>query len=342
LNLALVTGGTGFLGKALVTRLVRDGVPVRVLVRRPGQAEAMADLGVEPVLGAITDRDSVDRAVDGASVVFHLAGKLLEPGQPESEYRVTHVEGTRNILGACSRHEAIERFVHCSTTGVLGTTGPTPAGEEAPVRPTNVYEATKAEAEAAVREAMNDGLTGTIVRPGLVYGPGDWHLEKFFESVLRRQFRPIGRKDVFLHPIYIDDMTDAFVRAATVPAAVGECFNIAGSELVSLARLASTIAEAGGVKPAAGRIPLPAARLVAAGGDLLPARVRHLAPLTRSRLDFLTHSRVYDVSKARELLGFEAATDLETGVRRTLASYRLERVQGEGRVGDRAALGQHS
>ena len=318
-----MTGGTGFLGRALVGRLLADGQHVRVLVRR-SRAQELSAWGADLVIGDVTDRDSVNRALDDVSVVYHLAGKLLEPGQPASEYRRIHVDGTRNVLDACSRQSTVERFVHCSTTGVLGTTGPKPANEDAPMRPTNVYEATKAESEGAVREALSGGLSGAIVRPGLVYGPGDWHLEKFFETVLRRRFRPIGRQDVFLHPIYIEDMTEAFVRCGTSPRAVGECFHIAGVEPVSLERLAATIAQAAGSDPPTGRIPLPFARVAAACGDALPARFRHLAPLTGSRLDFLTHSRVYDVSKARDLLGFEARTGLESGVRRTLDWYRTQ------------------
>lgn len=320
-----MTGGTGFLGRALVDRLLADGERVRVLVRRPSQAQDLTASGADPVIGDVTDRHSVDVALDGVSVVYHLAGKLLEPGQPASEYRRIHVDGTKNVLDACSMHSSLERLVHCSTTGVLGTTGSTPAGEDAPMRPTNVYEATKAESERAVREALNGGLPGAIVRPGLVYGPGDWHLEKFFETVLRRRFRPIGRQDVFLHPIYIEDMTEAFVRCGSAPQALGECFHIAGVEPVSLERLAATIAHAAGVTPPSGRIPLPLARVAAACGDVLPPRLRHLAPLTRGRLAFLTHSRVYDVSKARELLGFEPVTDLEGGVHRTLDWYRAQR-----------------
>ncbi|HEX4863451.1 MAG TPA: NAD-dependent epimerase/dehydratase family protein [Acidimicrobiales bacterium] len=320
----MVTGATGFLGRALVKRLLSDADQVRVLVRKPAQAHELTASGAVPLIGDITDRAAVELALDGVEVVYHLAGKLLEPGQAESEYRRIHVDGTRNMLDACSELMTLERFVHCSTTGVLGTTGPTPANEEAPMRPTNVYEATKAEAETAVRKAMNGGLSAAIVRPGLVYGPGDWHLAKFFGTVLRRRFRPIGRQNVFLHPVYIDDMTEAFVRCGSAPQAAGECFHIAGPEPVSLRRLAEAIAHEGGVAPPSGHIPLSVALVAAACGDALPARIRHLAPLTRSRLDFLTHSRVYDVSKARELLGFEAATDLERGVRQTLRWYRTQ------------------
>ncbi len=318
----LVTGATGFLGGSLVRRLLLAGVRVRALVRSPAKASQLAGQGVEAVLGDMGDEDAVAAAVDDVTVVFHLAGKLLEPGEPPHEYRRTHVDGTKRLIDCSRRQPRLERFVHCSTTGVLGSTGDRPADENAPLRPTNVYEATKAEAELAVRAACEEGFPAVVARPGLVYGPGDLHLVTFFRSVLRRQFRPIGRQTVWLHPIYIDDMTEAFLRCGVCPAAVGECFHIAGPEPVSLERLATAIAEAGGTTPPAGRIPLPAARALAAVGDALPARLRRSAPLTRSRLDFLTHSRVYCVAKAERFLDFVAPTDLAAGIAHSIAWYR--------------------
>ena len=106
------------------------------------------------------------------------------------------------------------------------------------------------------------------------------------------------------------------------PRAVGECFHLAGPEPVSLEGLAAAIARAAGTKPAGGRIPLPAARALAAVGDALPPTLRRAAPLTRSRLDFLTHSRVYCVSKAERLLPFVAPTPLQDGVDRSVSWYR--------------------
>jgi nucleoside-diphosphate-sugar epimerase len=212
--------------------------------------------------------------------------------------------------------------VHCSTTGVLGTTGDRRADENTPLRPTNVYEETKAEAELAVLAACEQGFPAVVARPGLVYGPGDLHLVGFFRSVLKRQFRPIGRETVWLHPIYIDDMTEAFLRCAVCPTAIGECFHLAGPDPVSLEELAAAIAEAAGTTPARGRIPLPAARALAAVGDALPVRLRRSAPLTRSRLDFLTHSRVYSVAKAQRVLDFVPLTDLDVGIKNSVAWYR--------------------
>ena len=318
----LVTGATGFLGAGLVRRLLRDGVPVRVLVRSPIKAKPLVDAGAEAMVGDITDTSAVDAALDDVVVVFHLAGRLLIPGVPDAEYRKTHVEGTKVLLASCQKHSSVNRFVHCSTTGVLGVTGDHPADESAPYCPTNIYEATKAEAELAVRDASQDGLPVVIVRPGLVYGPGDLHLLGFFRSIMRHRFRPIGRRKVWLHPIYTDDMTEALMRCGQLSAAVGECFHIAGRDPVPLAGLAAAIARAGGTSLPSGTIPLSAARALAMVGDRLPADLRRSAPLTRSRLDFLTHSRVYDVAKAQRLLNFAAATDLSTGLARSVAWYR--------------------
>src|SRR5262249_61182512 len=158
-----------------------------------------------------TDDDALSRALDGTTTVYHLAGKLFIPGVPEAEYRRIHVDGTHALLKECRRRPDLQRLVHCSTTGVLGVTGDQSADENAPYRPTNAYEQTKLEAELLVRDAMREGLPAVAVRPGLVYGPGDLHLLGFFRSIQRRLFHPIGCRPVWLPPIYIDDMTEAFV-----------------------------------------------------------------------------------------------------------------------------------
>jgi nucleoside-diphosphate-sugar epimerase len=315
----LVTGATGFLGTHLVRRLLAEGARVRVLVRSTTKAQPLLQQGAELAVGEITDGDAVRAALDDVAVVYHLAGQLFMPGVPAADYHKTHVEGTHTLLSVCRERPRLERLVHCSTTGVLGATGAHAADEAAPYRSTNAYEETKARAEMLVRAS---GFPAVIVRPGLVYGPGDLHLLGFFRAIQRRQFRPIGRRSVWLHPIYIDDLTEALVRCGHHPRAVGECFHIAGTEPVTIARLAATIARAEGVAPTRGRIPLPAARAVALAAEILPAWLKPLAPLTRSRLDFLTHSRVYNVAKARHVLDFAATIDLPTGIARSVAWYR--------------------
>ncbi|MDR3033177.1 MAG: SDR family NAD(P)-dependent oxidoreductase [Kitasatospora sp.] len=319
--MVLVTGATGFLGGSLVSRLLADGARVRMLTRSPERAKPWTDQGAQIIAGDVTDQAAVGAAVEGAQVVYHLAGRLLVPGVPAEEYRRTHVDGTKMLLECCRHAPDLVRFVHCSTTGVLGVTGDDPADENARIRPTNIYEATKASAELLVRDTWRAGFPAVIARPGLVYGPGDLHLLPFVRSVLSRRFLPIGRRAVWLHPIYIDDLIEALVRCGHRDTAVGECFHLAGPEPVSVADLADAFARAGGTRLPPGHVPLPAARVAALLGDGLPRGLQASAPLTRSRLDFLTHSRTYDVTKASRLLDFTAPTDLTTGAARTLSWY---------------------
>jgi nucleoside-diphosphate-sugar epimerase len=324
MKIAFVTGATGFLGTALVRRLMESGVAVRALVRSEARGSSLAAEGADTVVGEITDEAAIRLALNDVTVVYHLAGRLLAPDVPAEVYRKTHVDGTKLLLACCGEASSVERLVHCSTTGVLGVTGDRRADETAPIRPTNVYEATKAEAELAVRERWRDGVPAVIARPGLVYGPGDLHLLPFFRAVLRGRFRPIGVKTVWLHPIYVDDLIEGLILCGMQDGAVGQCFHLAGQEPVPLAGLADAIALAGGRRLPAGHIPLPAARAMAAVGDRLPAGLRRSAPLTRNRLEFLTHSRVYDVNKARRVLEFAARTDLRSGTAQSVAWYRRE------------------
>lgn len=320
----LVTGATGFMGASLAASLLASGAQVRVLARTPAKGRRLGDRGAQVVVGDIADPAAVSAAVDGAEVVYHLAGQLLAPGVPAAVYQRVNIDGTRVLLDCCRKAPGVRRFVHCSSTGVLGVTGDRPADEEAPICPTNIYEATKAEAELLVREAWRDGFPAVIARPGLVYGPGDLHLLPFFQAILRGWFRPVGRRKVWLHPIYIEDMTEALVRCGQRDVAIGECFHLAGFEPAHTTQLAGAIARAGGTRVPPGHIPVFAARAAAAFGDRLPPGVKKSVALTSSRLDLLTNSRMYDVSKAARLLGFTAPTDLSTGAARSIAWYRQQ------------------
>ncbi|MDQ6644019.1 MAG: SDR family NAD(P)-dependent oxidoreductase, partial [Chloroflexota bacterium] len=222
----LVTGATGFLGSALATELLRQQRPVRILARDEQKARAQFGEAVTIIPGEITDEQQVQQAVDGATEIYHLVGRLYHPSTPTELYRMTHVEGTRVLLAACQGQGQLQRIVHCSTTGVYGVTGRTPAAENAPFAPTNPYEATKLEAELLARKAYReDRLPISVIRPGLVYGPGDLHLLGFFLSIKKGLFRVIDSGRALLHPIYIDDMTRAFLRCARRPEAIGRSYN---------------------------------------------------------------------------------------------------------------------
>jgi nucleoside-diphosphate-sugar epimerase len=330
----LVTGATGFLGSALVAELLKQKRPVRILARDEKKAYQQFGDTVTVIPGEITNARQVQRAVDGATCIYHLAGRLYHPSTPPQLYRDIHVEGTRILLAACRGQSQLQRIVHCSTTGVFGITGNTPASEDAPIAPTNPYEATKRESELlALKAYQEQGLPVRVVRPGLVYGPGDLHLLGFFAAIHKGLFRVIDGGEAQLHPIYIDDMTAALLLcASSLPQPCGRDklghgnsgaspYNIAGEQPVTIRELATAIAHALGKELPCSSIPLWMANLAADIFARIPGIRGEHAPLTRSRVKFLTNSRVYDCSRAKIELGFCSKVGLEEGMRRTAAWY---------------------
>lgn len=321
----LVTGATGFLGSALVTQLIKQepGVEIRILAREEGKARKQFGEAVTIITGEITDPEAVQSAVDGASIIYHFAGRLYHPSTPAELYYQTHVIGTRTLLDACAGQSQLRRIVHCSTTGVHGVTGKTPAAEDAPFAPTNPYEETKLQGELLALQAHKEqGLPVSVARPGLVYGPGDLHLLGFFSSIKKGLPCLIDGGKAMIHPIYIDDMTEAFLLCAERQEAVGRSYNIAGERPVSFRELVASIARVLGKKSPEGSIPLWLANLASDTFALLPGFKGEDAPLTRSRVKFLTNSRVYDTRRARTELGFTPGMGLDEGMRFTAQWYQ--------------------
>ena len=318
----LVTGATGFLGSALVMELLKQKQPVRVLARDEAKARTQFGDAIDIVVGEITDAAQVQRAVEGVTIVYHFAGRLYHPSTPTELYYRTHVEGTRILLEACKGQPQLQRIVHCSTTGVHGVTGKTPAAEDAPFAPTNPYEETKLQGELlALKACKEDGLPVSVARPGLVYGPGDLHLLGFFSSIKKGRPCLIDGGKALIHPIYIDDMTAAFLLCAERPQAIGHSYNIAGDHPVSFRELAAAIARSLGKPLPKGDIPLWLANLASDVFALVPGMNGENAPLTRSRVKFLTNSRVYNIGRARSELGFAPTMPLEEGMQRTAEWY---------------------
>src|SRR6266705_1698650 len=318
----VITGATGFLGSSLVTELLKRQQAVRILTRDEKKARQQFGSAATIIAGDITDAVQVQQAVDGATAIYHLAGRLYHPSTPTELYRQTHVEGTRILLKACQGQTQLRRIVHVSTTGVYGVTGETPAAEDASFVPINPYEATKLEGEQLALKAYREqGLPVTVVRPGLVYGPGDLHLLGFFLSIKKGVFRVIDGGKALLHPIYIDDMTSAFLLCAERPEAIGQSYNIAGEHPVTIRELSTSIAHSLDRELPKGSIPLWLAKLASDIFSVIPGIKGENAPLTRSRVQFLTRSRVYDISKAKAELSFVPNVGLEIGMKNTAEWY---------------------
>lgn len=322
----LVTGATGFTGGHLATTLARRGYQVRALVR-PRSLErftrsAAAAAGVEPVPGDLSDRDSVVRAADGARVVYHIAATYREAGQPDSAYRAINVEGTRNVLDA-ARQSGATRVVHCSTGGVHGHIEHPPATEDAPLRPGDVYQETKLEAETLARDyGVANGLEVVVARPIGIYGPGDTRFLKMFRGIARGRFPLLGSGEIYYHLSFIDDLVEGFRLCGETPAAAGRTYVLAGPRYTTLNELIALIAQELKVSPP--RLHLPVWPFWIAGllCEVVCVPLRVEPPLYRRRVDFYTKSRAFDTTRARRELGYRPAVDLPEGIRRTAAWYR--------------------
>ena len=229
----LVTGGTGFVGGRLIERLVLErGARVRVMVRNYGTAAGIARFPIELVQGDITDVDAVRRASDGCEIVFHCA--FGKSGSPD-ERRLVNLRGTENVMKAALR-TGMQRVVHLSTLRVYGDTDDGDLDETAPYRYSgNLYSDTKLDAEKMVQSLIREhGLPATILQPTHIYGP---RAPRFSVRVLE-QLKTDGLVLVnggtgLCNVVYIDDVVDAILLGATVPAAVGETFLISDGALTT-------------------------------------------------------------------------------------------------------------
>lgn len=318
----LVTGATGFTGGHLARRLKTGGDDVRALVRDAARAPDLASAGVELVTGDLRDRAAVERAAEGVDAVYHIAAIYRQAGLRDEEYRAVNADAVRTVIEAAARGGA-RRVVHCSTVGVHGDVEHPPAAEDAPLRPGDVYQQTKLEGEAIARQASSDtGVEVVIARPTGIYGPGDRRLLKLFKGVARRRFVILGDGRIYYHLTYIDDLIDGFRLCATVPAAAGRTYILAGGEVMMLNELVAMIAEEAGVAPPWLHLPVWPFWAAGAACEAVCTPLGVEPPIYRRRVDFFTKSRAFDISRARAELGYDPKVGLRDGIRRTLAWYR--------------------
>ncbi len=310
------------MGRYIVDNLLKDGHTVRILSRNAKAADLWPNHKVEICLGDVCDAASLTGVFDDIEVVYHMAGKLGQAGVAEDVYENLHYQGTKNVLEAALPAGAIKRFIHCSSAGVQGPIDNPPADERMPYAPSNIYERTKTKAEKLVLQYYKEyNLPVIILRPEFVYGPGDLHVLGLFAAIKKGMFVIFGKGSSLLHPTYIDDCTQAFMRALYGDNQYGEVFIIAGEKPVSVKELAYTIADALGVRrPFC--VPYWLGYNVAVVFEGLGGMFGFDPPLNRSRLKFFTENRAFDISKARNKLEYIPKTSFAEGAARTIAWYK--------------------
>jgi nucleoside-diphosphate-sugar epimerase len=304
----LVTGATGFVGRHLATRLVREAFPLRVLCRPGSESKLPAEVKAhaEIARGDLRDRDSLFAAARGATRVFHCAALVADWGQ-STEFAAANVEGTRSLVDAAMA-AGVARFVHLSSIAAFGTPSPpyfddsSPYGESA-----DDYSRTKVEGEKAVFEAHRArGLAATVLRPAVVYGPGGAWLEEPLAMIERSRMFLLGGGEGTCHPCYVENLIDAMLLAGNHPAAVGEGFIVADGRPITFREYFDALASIAGKPPIARSIPLFAARATATALEAA-ARLRKSGRrplLTHTAIAMVTTKSRISTEKIRRLLGF--------------------------------------
>jgi nucleoside-diphosphate-sugar epimerase len=320
-----VTGGLGFTGAALVNRLLERGDSVSVFDKNPGLIQsALEAAGAEVTLGSVTDREAVARCSEGAEVVIHVAAAFRETGAPDSLYYQVNVEGSQVVLEEAIRAGA-RKFVYCSTQGVHGNIDNPPGNENSPIAPEDYYQETKYLGENVVRENAGDAIEYTIIRPTAIYGPGD--PERFlmiFRRVNRGRFLMFGGGETYYHPVYIDNLVDAFELAMAPGVGAGEAYIIADEEYLPIRTLVEKVGKALDVKVS---IPtLPILPLIVAGHicEKICKPFGINPPIFPRRVDWFRQVRAFKIDKAKNDLGYEPRVGIDEGLRLTGEWYKRE------------------
>jgi nucleoside-diphosphate-sugar epimerase len=319
---ALVTGGGGFLGGAIVRRLLARGNEVRSFAR--GDYPALQALGVDVRRGDLADAAAVARAVEGCDVVFHVAAKAGIWGRYEDYHRI-NVIGTQNVLTACRR---------CGVRGLVYTSSPSVVfdgrdmegvDESAPYSDhfDAHYPQTKALAEQLMLKANGADLATVALRPHLIWGPGDNHLgPRILARARAGKLRRIGRQNKRVDSLYIDNAADAHLLAAERlrpgAAVAGRAYFITQGEPLPLWDLINRILAAADLPPVTRPVPAWAAFSV---GWVLEHGYRLLGwhdepPLTRFLARELSAAHWFNIDAARRDLNYHPAVSIDEGMDR--------------------------
>jgi nucleoside-diphosphate-sugar epimerase len=323
----LITGAAGFIGGALFNRLIGYGLDAVATVRYPEEADLFRKKGHQVFVLDLTSEDSWDDIVRGIDIVFHIAAMFQEVGFRRSVYEKANHYGALKLAKTAKRMGA-ERFIHCSTVGVLGDVKEIPATEKTAFNPMDEYHETKLAGELAIlgwgKTIPDDGMVIIVNRPAMVYGPGDFRMLKLFKAIISKKFFMIGSGDTLAHLGYIEDQVDSFLLCAVAPRENVhlEAFNIASGKPMTLNRLCGLIANIGGGKLPNLKVPVGPVWMVGLVCEMVCKPLGIKPPLFRRRVGFFTHNRAFDYTKAKIKLGYIPVWDVREGVEETIRWYK--------------------
>ncbi len=322
---ALVTGGGGFLGKAVARKLIDkkiEGKKIEVVSFSRQRYAELDKMGVTQIQGDLANEADVIEACKGMDTVFHVAAKPGIWGSYDSYFQV-NVTGTVNVLSACKANN-VARLVHTSSPSVIfNDCNMENVDESVPYPDTYLapYPETKALAEKKVVQAAKEGLPTIILRPHLIWGPGDNHLVPGIVSRAKR-LKIVGPEDDLVDTIYVDNAADAHVLAAeklvSNPELSGNIYFISQDDPVSKWAMANAFLAAAGLPPIQGKISGKAA--YAAGwvfeNIYKVFNIQKDPPMTRFAAKEMATSHWFDISRVKKDLGYKPKVSTAEGLKR--------------------------
>jgi nucleoside-diphosphate-sugar epimerase len=325
----LITGGYGFLGQAIVRRLLARDWSVRILARRPSTELTHPLLEFFP--GDISDTNIVNQAVQGCDHVIHVAAKAGVWG-PMAEYERINVQGTQNLLVA-SQRTGVQTFVHTSTPSVVFNGEAFRGDDESLPYGKNwlgAYAPTKARAEQLVLAASQPHFRVCALRPHLIWGPGDPHI---FPRLLARarsgRLRIIGQGNNLVDVTHVDTAADAHVQALDAllgNRANGKAYFISQGQPVILWDFINALLRGVNLPPVTKKIPLPIAYSLASGleASWKLLRLRGEPPMTRFVTVELAKDHWFNVTAAQRDLNLRPAQETWSALETLAASLRVK------------------
>lgn len=317
-----MTGGTGFIGRRLVSKLRERGDDVVALVRDPEKAGDLKRAGVELVEGDLTNVEAIRRGAEGSDACFHGAAiyKVGIPKSQHAEMYETNVRGTERVLDAAIE-AAVPKIVYVSTVNVFGNTG-REVVDESYERPPDgflsYYDQTKYESHQVALDRIAKGAPVVIVQPGGVYGPDDHsEIANMIDQYRSGKLPMVPFPETGLNMVHVDDVADGCILAFE-NGEPGESY-VLGGEITTMRGIIEKVAQIEGKKPPKRNLPTGVMKAIAPAGPLV-GKLMGMAPNMReliSASDGVTYWAKDD--KARTRLGY-APRDLETGLRQTLAA----------------------
>lgn len=316
----LVTGASGGLGSALVDRLRSETRPIRVMVRHlPDRPEDGLE-GVEYVRGDLGDPEAVERAVQGARVVFHVGAAMKGSWL---DHQGGTIEGTRNVLASCRKH-GVTKLVHVSSLSVIEWAGAEPMAPvdestpfEGQAEERGSYTRAKLEAEKLVAAEAARGLPAVILRPGQIFGR---RIPLMTGAIARRaagRYLVLGDGEMLLPLVYIDDVIDAMMLAAKSDLHHGETIQIVDPEPWTQNQV---LGEMVGPSARVVRVPRPVVFGMGHASELVLGLLGKKSPLSRYRLRSALALRSFASLRAESMLGWKPRVGVRDGIRRVRES----------------------